>query len=395
MLRKIALGLVAASLSAMALAPTAASAHGFGGGMAVVTVEGTVDGITATTSATVISATVSASLMSADARRWRLLCGAPRADPVRLPPADGRRLRLIQPPVSVKKPRLPSGRGFCIGSRRGFSCRIAKQHVDPSIVATVYPNSSIDLPLRGDKLDTLMTRDDGHDRKASEEAMLDRREIVKRVGAGLALGATTGLNPFKAFALDSVTLPFDNGERPLVKYPQKRPMIGQTSRPPQLETPFSVFNEGPITPNDAFFVRYHLADIPLDIDPDTFTLEIKGKVDHPLKLSLKDIKKMKATEIVAVTQCSGNSRGFSNPRVAGGQSGNGAMGNARWRGVPLKAVLERRRRAAGCEAGGVWRHGRPGQRQDAGFRQGARHRSRARRRSDAGVSHERTGICRF
>jgi hypothetical protein len=29
------------------------------------------------------------------------------------------------------------------------------------------------------------------------------------------------------------------------------------------------------------------------------------------------------------------------PRVAGGQSGNGAMGNARWKGVPLKAVLER------------------------------------------------------
>ena len=94
-------------------------------------------------------------------------------------------------------------------------------------------------------------------------------------------------------------------------------------------------------------MRYHLADIPLDIDPDTFTLEVKGKVDHPLKLSLKDIKKIKPTEIVAVNQCSGNSRGFSNPRVPGGQSGNGAMGNARWRGVPLKTVLER----AGVQAG--------------------------------------------
>ena len=74
-------------------------------------------------------------------------------------------------------------------------------------------------------------------------------------------------------------MPFDNGERPLVNYPQKRPMIGLTSRPPQLETPFSVFNDGPITPNNAFFVRYHLADVPLNIDPDTFTLEVKGKVD--------------------------------------------------------------------------------------------------------------------
>lgn len=168
--------------------------------------------------------------------------------------------------------------------------------------------------------------------------MLDRREMLKHIGAGLTF--SIGLTPFKALALDSVTMPFDNGERPLVKYPQKRPMIGITSRPPQLETPFSVFNEGPITPNDAFFVRYHLADIPLNIDPDTFTLEIKGKVDRPLKLSLKDIKKMKQTEIVAVNQCSGNSRGFVNPRVAGGQLGHGAMGNARWRGVSLKTVLD-------------------------------------------------------
>jgi DMSO/TMAO reductase YedYZ molybdopterin-dependent catalytic subunit len=167
--------------------------------------------------------------------------------------------------------------------------------------------------------------------------MFDRRDLLK--GAGLATIAAA-LNSTKALALDTVTLPFANGERPLVKYPQKRPMIGLTSRPPQLETPFAIFNDGPITPNNAFFVRYHLADLPYNLDPDKFTLEVKGKVDKPLKLSLKDIRKMKATEIVAVNQCSGNSRGLVEPRVAGGQLGNGAMGNARWRGVPLKAVLD-------------------------------------------------------
>jgi DMSO/TMAO reductase YedYZ molybdopterin-dependent catalytic subunit len=168
--------------------------------------------------------------------------------------------------------------------------------------------------------------------------MLDRREIMKRAGMA-ALAA--GFGSSRAFALDTVTLPFDNGERPLVKYPQKLAMIGQTSRPPQLETPFSVFNNGPITPNNAFYVRYHLADIPLEIDPNKFTLEIKGKVDRPLNLSLKEIRALPAVELVAVNQCSGNSRGFSNPRVAGGQLGNGAMGNARWRGVPLKTVLDK------------------------------------------------------
>jgi DMSO/TMAO reductase YedYZ molybdopterin-dependent catalytic subunit len=174
--------------------------------------------------------------------------------------------------------------------------------------------------------------------------MLDRREVLKR--AGMAALATS-FGSLKAFAQDTVTLPFGNGERPLVKYPQKRPMIGLTQRPPQLETPFSIFNDGPITPNNAFFVRYHLAGVPLDIDPDKFTLEIKGKVDHPLKLSLKDIRKLPAVELVAVNQCSGNSRGLFEPRVAGGQLGNGAMGNARWRGVPLKTVLAN----AGVQAG--------------------------------------------
>ncbi|UFZ06889.1 molybdopterin-dependent oxidoreductase [Bradyrhizobium ontarionense] len=174
--------------------------------------------------------------------------------------------------------------------------------------------------------------------------MIDRRDLLK--GAGVA-ALLSGFGSTVALAEDVVTLPFANGERPLVKYPQKRPMIGLTSRPPQLETPFAVFNDGPITPNNAFFVRYHLAGLPYDLDPDKFTLDVKGKVDKPLKLSLKDIRKMKATEIVAVNQCSGNSRGFFEPRVAGGQLGNGAMGNARWRGVPLKTVLE----MAGVQAG--------------------------------------------
>jgi DMSO/TMAO reductase YedYZ molybdopterin-dependent catalytic subunit len=171
--------------------------------------------------------------------------------------------------------------------------------------------------------------------------VIDRRTLI-RGSAALAASAI----PLQAFA-ETVTMPFANGERPIVKYPQKRPMIGLTSRPPQLETPFAVFNEAVLTPNDAFFVRYHLAGIPLEIDPETFAVEVKGKVAKPLTLNLADLKRMPSVEIVAVNQCSGNSRGFVEPRVAGGQLGNGAMGNARWRGVSLKAVLDR----AGVQAG--------------------------------------------
>src|SRR5947199_10336285 len=133
--------------------------------------------------------------------------------------------------------------------------------------------------------------------------MIDRRSLIRHSGAAIAaLGAGMTAPSLSALAATAV-LPFENGERPLVKYPQKRPMIGLTARPPQLETPFAVFNENVITPNDAFFVRYHLADVPLNIDPDKFTLELKGKVDRPLKLSLKDIKKLPAVEITAVHHC--------------------------------------------------------------------------------------------
>ncbi len=172
---------------------------------------------------------------------------------------------------------------------------------------------------------------------------LSRRDWL-RAQAAIAAGALAT----SALGEEVVTLPFENGERRLVKYPGKRPLMVLTARPPQLETPFEVFKEGVITPNDAFFVRYHLAGIPTEIDPDTHRLSIGGAVDKPLSLTLADLKKdFESVEVTAVLQCSGNGRGFQVPRVVGGQSGNGAMGNARWKGVRLKDLLTK----AGAKAG--------------------------------------------
>jgi sulfite dehydrogenase (cytochrome) subunit A len=171
-----------------------------------------------------------------------------------------------------------------------------------------------------------------------------RRQFLRQTATvlGASLAAPYGLRA------EEISLPFANGARPLVKYPQKRPLIVLTARPPQLETPFSVFNESILTPNDAFFVRYHLANLPLEIDAEAFRLEIKGLVEKPVKLSLAELRsQFEAVEVVAVNQCSGNSRGFFQPRVGGGQLGHGAMGNARWKGVRLKDVLDK----AGVKAG--------------------------------------------
>jgi DMSO/TMAO reductase YedYZ molybdopterin-dependent catalytic subunit len=116
-----------------------------------------------------------------------------------------------------------------------------------------------------------------------------------------------------------------------------------------LETPFEVFDRGVFTPNDQFFVRWHWAAIPQQVDVAAFRLAVRGHVNTALSLSLGDLLAMPRIELAAVNQCSGNSRGLFQPRVAGGQWQNGAMGNARWTGVRLRDVLDR----AGVKAGAV------------------------------------------
>ena len=123
--------------------------------------------------------------------------------------------------------------------------------------------------------------------------------------------------------------------------PGKVPLVKKTWRPPNFETPVSYFNET-FTPNDAFFVRYHLADIPV-VAPQDWRLRVAGDaLDRPFELTLAQLRsEFEAIEVNAVCQCSGNRRGLSSPHVPGVQWGYGAMGNARWKGARLKDVLVR------------------------------------------------------
>jgi len=176
---------------------------------------------------------------------------------------------------------------------------------------------------------------------------LSRRQALGRLGAlGAAMAAGTLLDaPGPAGAQSDPVL----AGRPLVRYPEKTDLILLTSRPPQLETPMKYFDRA-ITPNEAFFVRYHVFPVPLHVDLATWRLRIGGRVDRPLELSLDDLKaKFPRAAVTAVNQCSGNSRGRFAPRVLGGQWGDGAMGNAEWAGARLKDVLA----AAGVRQGAV------------------------------------------
>jgi DMSO/TMAO reductase YedYZ molybdopterin-dependent catalytic subunit len=185
-----------------------------------------------------------------------------------------------------------------------------------------------------------------------ETALPTRSLSSRRRFLGTAGAATLTLTPLTALADATIKLPLPGGpdERSITTaFPQKGALILQRTRPPLLETPMDVFDQSVFTPNDRFFVRWHWADIPTAIDAKAFRLAVHGHVNQSLSLSLDDLLSMPRVELVAVNQCSGNSRGYFQPRVSGGQWSHGAMGNARWAGVRLKDVLDR----AGVKAGAV------------------------------------------
>jgi DMSO/TMAO reductase YedYZ molybdopterin-dependent catalytic subunit len=85
--------------------------------------------------------------------------------------------------------------------------------------------------------------------------------------------------------------------------------------------------DGPFTPKDKFFTTQHYGHPEIDLA--SFRLKISGLVDHPLSLSLDDLKKMRNTELIAGFECSGNRRPLQ-----------GLCSNGKWTGVSLKTVLE-------------------------------------------------------
>ncbi len=166
-----------------------------------------------------------------------------------------------------------------------------------------------------------------------------RRSLFLGAGAAFGLGASTLL---PALGQGMVEEPFANGSRPLAVFPQKRALLQLSARPPLLETPFAIYDDGVFTPNDAFFVRWHLSGIPTTVDGAAHRIAVRGLVANPLQLSVDDLRKnFEPVEIAAVCQCAGNGRGFFEPRVAGGEWANGAMGNALWKGARLRDILKK------------------------------------------------------
>jgi len=177
-------------------------------------------------------------------------------------------------------------------------------------------------------------------------AMVTRRRLLEGAGAGAAVvGSGLSLRTLTEARAAGLGLP-----QPLPKgvhdaavleaLPGKKPLIKLSYRPPNYETPIEYFRTA-ITSNDAFFVRYHLADIP-NVDAKTWKVTVGGDgANGQAELNLDALKSLPAVEVVAVNQCSGNRRGLFQPHVPGVEWGYGAMGCARWKGARLKDVLDK------------------------------------------------------
>ncbi len=175
---------------------------------------------------------------------------------------------------------------------------------------------------------------------------MQRREFFKKamVTAGSVAIGTSVLEAGETHQ------PIDNRKIAKVAFPEKRPLITHSNRPPLLESPREIFTSR-LTPNDQFFVRWHMPNIPTHIDPDKYEIEIDGLVEKKLKISLNDLKtKFEQVEVEAVLQCGGNSRSAFTPTAGGIQWGSGAMGCAKWKGVRLSDVLDH----AGLQKDSEW-----------------------------------------
>jgi DMSO/TMAO reductase YedYZ molybdopterin-dependent catalytic subunit len=178
--------------------------------------------------------------------------------------------------------------------------------------------------------------------------IINRRTLLGTAGAGMAL-AGGGLALPRLFESEAEAQPLalskalPEGVREnatLEALPGKKPLIRLAYRPPNYEAPIEYLRTG-VTPNNEFFVRYHLSDIP-QVDAKTWKLAVGGEgANGQTTLDLDALRSLPAAEVTAVCQCSGNRRGLFQPHVPGVEWGYGAMGCAHWKGARLKDVLDK------------------------------------------------------
>src|SRR5947208_9726086 len=129
--------------------------------------------------------------------------------------------------------------------------------------------------------------------------LIERRQFMRRTAGAIALAAGS-VSAFGRFARGAAPATQPGGWPAIARFPEKTDLILQTDRPPNLETPLRYFRED-LTPNDAFYVRWHLGELPTRIDTDRFRLSVAGLVEKPVSLSLDELRRdFEPVSVVAV-----------------------------------------------------------------------------------------------
>ena len=117
--------------------------------------------------------------------------------------------------------------------------------------------------------------------------------------------------------------------------------------PLNLEMPFEKL-EGFLTPTESFYVRTHFP-IP-STDRDVWWVRVEGAVENPFAINYEQLLELESVTIPVTLECAGNNRSFLEPKVKGVQWALGAVGTAKWTGVPLSNLLNRARvKVSACE----------------------------------------------
>ncbi|WP_249599619.1 molybdopterin-dependent oxidoreductase, partial [Peribacillus frigoritolerans] len=121
--------------------------------------------------------------------------------------------------------------------------------------------------------------------------------------------------------------------------PQKvKPYLTTRSLLPEnQETPIQFINNDSVE-NQLFFRRNHFTYPTLSYS--NYWLPINGVVSAPLLLSMQDILQYPSKTVEVVLECSGDKRNLFEPKTFGEQWEKGAISQGKWKGVPLRTLLE-------------------------------------------------------
>jgi DMSO/TMAO reductase YedYZ molybdopterin-dependent catalytic subunit len=116
-------------------------------------------------------------------------------------------------------------------------------------------------------------------------------------------------------------------------------LVIRSADPLNAETSIPDLAGGAVMPTRRFYLRDHFP-IP-NLDGERYRLSVRGLVERPLDMSLREIRNLPSESRVVTLECAGNGRSFFDPKVPGEPWALGAVSTAEWTGVPLVELLDR------------------------------------------------------